>query len=291
MTKTQHRIYTGFFVFFTILTTVFLSIRGYSYYLTSVEDKFFHPFHTLLKPSGIWGHGLGIIGSLMMLSGVIIYMVRKRYKKFVRIGFLKHWLELHIFLCTLGPILVLFHTSFKFGGIVSVSFWSMVAVVLSGIAGRFIYVQIPRNIQGQEYKLDELDEQNKSYTRKLKNLFSLDESRINLFEKSVVAASLREFGFFDSLKHIYQSHASNKVKLKSLEDELINKDVSKENRKDILKLMKNKLVLIRKIELLRSMQKLFKYWHVAHLPFAAIMLFIMLVHVAVTIVFGYKWIF
>jgi hypothetical protein len=39
------------------------------------------------------------------------------------------------------------------------------------------------------------------------------------------------------------------------------------------------------------MQKLFKYWHVAHLPFALVMLVIMVVHVAVSIVFGYTWIF
>jgi hypothetical protein len=42
---------------------------------------------------------------------------------------------------------------------------------------------------------------------------------------------------------------------------------------------------------LQTMQTLFKYWHVAHLPFALIMLVIMVIHVAITIVFGYKWIF
>jgi len=39
------------------------------------------------------------------------------------------------------------------------------------------------------------------------------------------------------------------------------------------------------------LRKLFKYWHVAHLPFALIMLIIMVIHVAVTLAFGYRWIF
>jgi hypothetical protein len=39
------------------------------------------------------------------------------------------------------------------------------------------------------------------------------------------------------------------------------------------------------------MKNIFKYWHVAHLPFAIVMLTIMVIHVVVTIVFGYKWIF
>ena len=54
--------------------------------------------------------------------------------------------------------MILFHTSFKFGGIVSISFWSMVAVVASGVIGRFIYLQIPRTMQGRELSLNELRE-------------------------------------------------------------------------------------------------------------------------------------
>ena len=109
-----------------------------------------------LKPSGIVGHGIGIFGSLFMVVGVISYMARKRYRFMSRMGILKYWLEFHIFLCTLGPVLVLFHTAFKFGGLVAVSFWSMVAVFLSGIAGRFIYLQIPRSIEGRELSLNEV---------------------------------------------------------------------------------------------------------------------------------------
>ena len=63
-----------------------------------------------------------------------------------------------------------------------------------------------------------------------------------------------------------------------------------ENKK-VLDLVKNDIALNRRIERLDTMQNLFKYWHVAHLPFALVMLIIMIIHVAVTIVFGYRWIF
>ena len=42
---------------------------------------------------------------------------------------------------------------------------------------------------------------------------------------------------------------------------------------------------------LETMQSLFKYWHVAHRPFALIMLVIVVLHVAVTLLMGYRWIF
>lgn len=130
MNKTFHRIYIGLFFLIVISVTILLAINGYSYYTTSIEERFFHPQHNLIKPSGSWGHGFGIIGSLMMILGVSIYMIRKRSRRLFNFGYLKHWLELHIFLCTVGLILVLYHTAFKFGGIVSVSFWSMVLVVI-----------------------------------------------------------------------------------------------------------------------------------------------------------------
>jgi hypothetical protein len=59
----------------------------------------------------------------------------------------------------------------------------------------------------------------------------------------------------------------------------------------VLDLVKNEISLNRRIERLTLMQNMFKYWHVAHLPFALVMLVIMVIHVAVTIVFGYRWIF
>jgi len=46
-----------------------------------------------------------------------------------------------------------------------------------------------------------------------------------------------------------------------------------------------------RIKRLQLMQTLFKHWHVAHLPFALVMLVIMVIHVAITITFGYRWIF
>jgi hypothetical protein len=67
--------------------------------------------------------------------------------------------------------------------------------------------------------------------------------------------------------------------------------LSRQERKNVLNLVKHELTLNRRIERLHTMQNLFKYWHVAHFPFAIVMLVIMVIHVAVTIVLGYRWIF
>lgn len=64
--------------------------------------------------------------------------------------------------------------------------------------------------------------------------------------------------------------------------------ITKFRYKEIKRLIEAEIILSRRIGLLRTMQKFFHYWHIAHLPFAIIMFIIMIVHIIVTIVFGYK---
>ncbi|MBL1214098.1 MAG: hypothetical protein HND52_12120 [Ignavibacteriae bacterium] len=291
MTNKIHSIYLSILFLTGVLITIGIAVYGFDYYTTSMEERFFNPLHNLLKPSGTVGHGLGIIGSFMMLVGVSSYMIRKRVRRLSRLGLLKHWLEFHIFLCTVGPILVLYHTAFKFGGIVSISFWSMVAVVLSGVIGRFIYIQIPRTIQGHEKSFEELNEENAEITIRLREKYKLDEKLLFTIEEFLIVESYTSVPFRKIFQTMVKDYFKNKSILKKIKKSLNNYNLNKFRKKEIIKICKSKLVLTRRIGLLRSMQKLFKYWHIAHLPFAIIMLVIMLIHVSVTVLFGYTWIF
>ncbi len=291
MTNKVHSIYLSILFLTGVLITIGIAVYGFDYYSTSLEERFFNPLHNLLKPSGTVGHGLGIIGSFMMLIGVASYMIRKRVRRLSRLGLLKHWLEFHIFLCSVGPILVLYHTAFKFGGIVSISFWSMVAVVLSGVIGRFIYIQIPRTIQGHEKSFEELNEENSEITIRLREKYKLDEKLLFTIEEFLIVESYASVPFRKIFQTMIKDYFNNRSILKKIKNRLDEYNLNKFRKKEIIKICKSKLVLTRRIGLLRSMQKLFKYWHIAHLPFAIIMLVIMLIHVAVTVLFGYTWIF
>jgi hypothetical protein len=288
MSKTAHWIYI--FVLSLIVITAFIAITnmGYSYYRLGIEDRFFHPDHLNLKPSGIWGHGMGIIGSFLMIIGVSVYMARKRFRAFTRVGVLKHWLEFHIFLCSLGPILVLFHTSFKFGGLVAISFWSMVAVFLSGIIGRFIYIQIPRTIEGRELSLNEVRSMKSDIGDQIQKLVALDEESYNVIVDSTKKKT--ELYHPNFLVRYVRKYRDDRKTVLNVKKVLRRNKITKPQQKDVLALVRSDISLNRRIERLVIMQNLFKYWHVAHLPFALVMLIIMIIHVAVTIVFGYRWI-
>lgn len=284
-----HRIYLLVLVSIVLIVTFYLAFEGVDYYLLNIEHRFDHPDHQILKPSGSLGHGLGIIGSLMMIVGVSIYMLRKRVRFFSRLGILKHWLEFHIFLCSLGPILVLYHTAFKFGGIVAISFWSMTAVVLSGIIGRYIYLQIPRTIEGREMSLNEINQTKGELNQKLVLVYQLDESLLEAIMQAVKKRPDRSGN--SMLKRSIAKFIFERNTIKEVKTILGEQKITGKNFKEVMGLIQTEISLSRKIDRLITMQNLFKYWHVAHLPFAILMLIIMLVHVGVAITFGYRWIF
>lgn len=270
----MHQIYIGILVTIVLLVTGYLAYTGYTYYTTPLEERFYHPRHSWFKPSGLYGQGLGVVGIFLILFGVTIYILHKRYNILGKKIRLKYLLEFHIFLCTLGPILVLFHTAFKFGGIVSIAFWSMVAVVASGVIGRFIYIQIPRTIEGRALSLNEVQNMKTDVTQVLTEKYGLQERELSKF----VDFTDVEVG-------------DNTTTLSNLKAILKQYQVPKTEQQSLLKILKGERSLSRKIARLETMKKYFKYWHVAHMPFALIMLVIVVIHVVVAFTFGYRWIF
>lgn len=291
MTKTLHRIYIGAFIIVGFAVTAYLAVEGFSYYNIAIENRVFHAEHKILKPSGVVGHGLGILGSLMMIFGVGVYMLKKRKPRLIHFGYLKHWLELHIFLCTVGPILILYHTAFKFGGIVSVSFWSMTAVVLSGIIGRFIYIQIPRSIQGNELEIDDINAMSTNLTAKLKSEFGINGKFSQKLESISFVHEYKEATLAESIAMVVRDYFRSLSLIKKLNREIDEMDITKRKAARVKHLVKTKIVLSRRIGMLRTVHKLFRFWHIVHLPFAIVMFVIMFIHIFITIIFGYKWIF
>jgi len=276
----MHRIYIGTMSAIVAIVAIYLSYIGVSYYSYPINERFYHPDHEWLKPSGIFGQGLGVIGTLLILFGVILYIVAKKYMIFERFVRLKYILEFHIFLCTLGPILVLFHTSMKFGGIVSIGFWSMAMVVFSGVIGRYIYIQIPRNISGKELTLNEIHLEQMAAVSKI----TTDEE-LKIKVNDLISQYDNPFGW--GLKS-YQYHRKEKSMIFKQIQQL---SFTSDQKHIVRQLVKKEVSMKLRIQRLDLMVKLFKYWHIIHRPFSIIMLVIVIIHVGISITLGYRWIF
>lgn len=274
-----------------IMTLIYYLVDGWDYYQTSLLDKPHHPDHQNIKPGGIRGHGLGILGTLMMLL-LLAYSLRKRGKILGQSGKISKWLDFHIFLGIMGPFFVILHTAFKLNGVVAISFWSMIAVALSGVLGRFLYLQIPRTISGKEIHLNELEQQHIKLLNQISEQYPLIKEDIAHIEELIVGrfdqnTSFMRIFFTAIIFPILRFFRLPRIR-KNLQ---IRSDLSRDEAKTVVKFILRNAILHRRIMFWNKMQKLFHHWHVIHKPFAIVMYLIMVVHVGLTILFGYRWIF
>ena len=102
------------------------------------------------------GYWIGVVGALMMLM-LFSYPVRKYLGLARTWGPVRVWLWVHMVLGVGGPALILLHSNFEVRSLnAGVAFYCMVAVALSGVAGRFLYARINRGLWREKVGLEEL---------------------------------------------------------------------------------------------------------------------------------------
>jgi hypothetical protein len=93
--------------------------------------------------SGLVGHGIGILGFILMLMTATLYSIRK-LRTDASWGSTASWLKFHMVTGLVGPYMVLLHTAMKFQGLAGLTMLLTVVVVASGVVGRYLYTAVPR---------------------------------------------------------------------------------------------------------------------------------------------------
>jgi hypothetical protein len=285
----MHRLYLLFLAVLLVAVAIVLWIGGGGYYALELTRRPFHPLFASLRPGGAVGHLYGIIGTALILAGVFLYVIRKRIRLFARIGKVKHFLQIHIALCLAGPILIVYHTTFKLGGLVSVGFWSMILVVMSGIVGRYLWMQIPRGIEGDALTLVELDVENASLLTLLKAEHEFNQTELGDLDRLLDAVQPAKASTFGTLGELIRHDMRLVLYRRELAAWLASRGVAADHVSTVRRIAVRRSLLHRKIQFLEQLQRLFRYWHVIHMPFTYILLGITIVHVAVAFFFGYGW--
>jgi len=271
---------------------LYFLVTGIHYYLLDPAVRPRAAGHRLLKPGGLIGHTLGIAGSMLLLL-LFTYTLRKKGKFGLRRGKLARWLDIHIWMGIMGPLLITLHSAFKFHGIVTVSYFSMMAVMLSGFLGRYIYIQIPRDDRGIALPIEEIDKHIGDMSRSLADRYDVPSGLIDVVnEGSGELAAVADEGarglagivVSDVLRPIrkYRLHRRIRTTYPEIPRATVN---------EIVRLAGRRAIMVRRRVLLQVATSVFHLWHVVHKPFAVVMVAIMLIHVAVVVAMGYRWVF
>lgn len=268
----------------SVLLTVWILVgmRGWAYYTTPLAVRGYAPSHALLRPSGPVGQSLGIVGAVMILMP-FAYMLRKRIRG-SSMGSPRLWLEVHLFCGIVGPVLVTFHTSFKFNGIVSAAYWSMVLVMTSGFVGRYLYVRIPRSLRGVELTRAELDARAEALHEDLvvhAEAAHLVEA-IEALERQAVPSEERV-----SWMGLLFGEIGVRRSLRALTHRIARSGLEASAQEQLRHLATERVLLLRRGAYLRKTKLAFGLWHVFHLPLVYILLVIVALHVGLAVYLGY----
>jgi len=147
-------------------------------------------------PRSNFGFYLGVVGSLMMLA-LLTYPLRKHVRVMHRWGALKQWFRWHMILGIVGPLLILFHSTFHLRSLNgTIALVSMLIVVLSGVIGRFVYTKIHHGLYGNRATLERVQEEFAAQSNNLKSRFHMAprvEAWLESFTREAKQAELSTF--------------------------------------------------------------------------------------------------
>jgi len=273
-------------------------VYGFDYYSLDLPGRVFSGKHAQLRPSGSVGARLGMLGVGLFFC-LYAYPVRKRWKWLQRFGKTKHWLDFHILLGIFVPLIITLHSSFKFQGVAGVAYWLMIAVMLSGFAGRYIYAQIPKTLNETAMTLDEIEKESAAVRADLARQRTLQVVDVERFLKSPAPARVDRMSLgvaltsmlWRDLARPFQTAALRRAVSQSFRDNLQTFFGLLPSRhpeiENAIGLARRHSRLVAKRAFLGRANQMFQLWHVVHRPFSYSFAVLACLHIALVALMGY----
>jgi hypothetical protein len=233
--------------------------------------------HRLSPPasSGLFGHGIGILGFLLMLATETLYSIRKRARS-ARWGRMRTWLQFHIFTGIVGPYLVLLHSAFEFRGLAGIVTLMMGIVVLSGFIGRYIYTSVPHTSEGVMVTLEELERELAQTEEEIESQFPED---VRGFLSGFQTPSMQYDVLFGRVLLRWRANAAWRKRMRDADA----KTRQRMLQIDVLRKRRNDLVLqIRSA----AARRVLAVWHSIHIPLGISLFVAAFVHIGAALYYA-----
>lgn len=287
--KSHRRVMTALTVL-GILAVVALGVYGGDYYSLSQAERPFSHKHHLLKPSGLIGINLGVLGVLMFCA-IFVYPLRKRWMWLQRLGQSKHWLDFHVVLGIAAPVCIAFHSSFKCSGLAGIAFWVMVAVAVSGLVGRYLYAQLPRRVVAGEVSLKVLGEV-------LQHQRMIAQSDLQRVLDVPSPEQVAGWSTIVAFCYMVGSDLARPLRIAALRLRYMNAREAFASFGGIrsghnihlewaVGLARKQAVARKRIAFFSRAEQVFRLWHVIHKPFSYAFAILALLHIAVAMLMGF----
>ncbi|NQV15105.1 hypothetical protein HQ531_06570 [bacterium] len=290
MKAKTNNIIIGFITLALIAVVVMYSLMSLTYLGSPAEERhLLREMDALYSPSGLYGHGVGFLAALVMLM-LWFYILRKQWRKLSGMGRLSQWLKYHMLFGLTAPLLAGYHAAFRFEGLIGVMYWAMLAVMLSGIVGRYLYGHIPRRRDGHEMSLKQMNTEKAARLRELQMEFGIASEDINQLQGMTQQSESRSV--LISLVHLFLFDLRKRIQTRQILTSIRSKyGVSAKDLALIRTTIEKQLLMSQRVMVLDAVSKVFHWWHVIHKPFAYAIIVVLTLHIVLTLSFGFTWIF
>jgi hypothetical protein len=271
---------------------VLFNLAGAPYYLATPGTRVRSPYHVWLKPSGYVGQTAGIIAFLIFVF-LWLYPLRKKWKALAFTGTIGRWLDVHVTAALALPLLLTIHAAWHSDGVIGLGFLSMLVVCASGVVGRYLYTRIPRARSGVELTREEVAKQRHELIEEIASLSGLareDVERTLDFAAPANedASALRVLGQM-VMNDITRWRMARALRARWSELSPRNRPLDDRALRQGLRLARREIALTQQSRMLQATHRVFRYWHVAHRPFALTALVAVVIHVVVVVAVGATW--
>jgi chromosome segregation ATPase len=186
----------------------------------------------------------------------------------------------------------------KFRGIAGMSFWFMFSVALSGVIGRYLYVQIPRSLNAAELTRKEVAEMQAGFARQLEDQNLLPQSDVQLLMKLPSGDRLKKLPLLVAIAYMIvldvkrmfhlarlRRHAVHGMERVTTLGGLLKTRIG--NLERAIETAREEASLSKRILFLSYSQRLFHLWHVVHKPFSYTFIILAVLHIGVQFLLGY----
>ncbi len=272
-------------LFMTALTII--NLAGASYYFAPTTARPRHPFHAFLKPSGTVGQTAGILAFVIFVF-LWLYPLRKKVRSLAWTGTLARWLDVHVTTAIGLPLLLTIHAAWRADGVIGLGFGAMLVVCASGVIGRYLYVRIPRARSGVEMTRDELSTLRSTLIDEIAAGLKLPVTEVT--KALTPPERARATSVLQVLERLLLDDIRRVKRTRQLSREWASRPGADPRAiAKVVKLASREMALADQASMLDATQRVFRYWHIAHMPFALTALVAVTIHVVVVIAMGATW--
>ena len=267
------------------------AVYGYSILVATLIAGWLVSDQKLVDPKEGLGYWLGIVGGTMMLL-LLLYPAGKKSALLRRLGLVKHWFRIHMIFGLVGPLLILYHCNFSVTAINSaVALYSMLAVAISGVIGRYFYTRIHRGLYGKRANIEELRAEITDAVENSSGLAAILPNSISELHRVSAKLMGDEYTRSISMRHSLSwtiKYYYVRIRLHwlinaELRERAASSDAVLNNVKNLRrtanKYAADQVGIMRQVAQLAFYERLFSLWHVFHMPLFLLLVASALVHV------------